>query len=183
MSESEIGFSVVVVNMPSENFKDAWFFLNQAGRETDVFKIRQYLRASCVFFCASVESWYNKMIAYHLERKNNKSSEEVKLYEFLTDNEADYFHKNVNTSLKKYLPEAIGKDPSTLNQDTLDKYRELTELRNRIAHYTPVGFNAVYDTNQMFTLLQTAPQLLRDLISMYEPVSPNHWVSQDYSDL
>lgn len=179
-----ISGTVIILNMPSEHFKDAWFFYNRSVQETDNFIKRRYLRASCIFYCATVEAWYNKMIARYLhERIDNLSEKERKLYNFLTDPAADYFHKNVNNSLREHLPAAMRKDPTTLNQEKLEAYIAITRVRNKIAHYTDAGHNEAYNSDALSTLLSNAPQVIRELIEEYEPITSGHWVLKDYSNL
>lgn len=164
--------SVTVLQMSSEMFNDALFYRERAlEANISQFDRRRYLRTSLIFFCCSVESWVNKVIVHQFKKKAYLTREERDILIKLEDPD-DPRGKiiNIPKKLRRIFPKALGVDA---NNALIERYLQLSKVRNSIIHFSPGNFEDAYNENDLTTLVNEAPQIIEELMYSYYPQNIN----------
>ncbi|KKX56357.1 hypothetical protein [Brevibacillus borstelensis] len=174
---------VVVTNMGNEMFNDGLFYTEQAELHKDQqFNKWRYCRSAIICFCVAAEAELAKLIAHSLRKQPHLSPEYTEILLFLTDPNSDKpIPKKLKNIRKKYnlLRRLNGLRPQKPDQ----RYMELTELRNKIIHYTFSSHEDVY-AGTILDSTKIARDAVRDFIAdLYSIVreTPPEWVNNNSS--
>jgi hypothetical protein len=172
------------VDLSSEMFRDALFFREKATLipSTECFIRWRYVRASIIYFCCALESWVNSTLTKKLQEKQKVQilpRFEHDLLNFLLNEDFYEPHNpviklNIPTKLRKTLPQVLSLQE--IDDKIINQYLELVKLRNRIIHFSSKDLEAVYESETLYLMLHSAPEIIEKLITMFEPANVPDWV-------
>ena len=147
-----LGIQPTLLNMSEELYNDALFFVSQEKGTIDSAIRLRYRRMALICFCASSEAYINGELRRFISNKNSTSrtSYEQKVLDFIEQPTATLPSNYLG--IKPRLYRCVGKIFAgqflDLNNNTIssfEKFIELTEARNAIAHYATKNREVVYD--------------------------------------
>ena len=172
------------VDLSSEMFRDALFFREKATfiPSTECFIRWRYVRASIIYFCCALESWVNSTLTKKLQEKQKVQvlpRFEHDLLNFLLNEDFYEPHNpviklNIPTKLRKTLPQVLSLQE--IDDEIINQYLELVKLRNRIIHFSSKDLETVYESETLYLMLHSAPEIIEKLITMFESDNVPDWV-------
>ena len=172
------------VDLSSEMFRDALFFREKATLipSTECFIRWRYVRASIIYFCCALESWVNSTLTKKLQEKEKMQvlpRFEHDLLNYLLNEDFYEPHNpvikiNIPTKLRRTLPQVLSLQE--IDDEIINQYLELVKLRNRIIHFSSKDLEIVYESETLYLMLHSAPEIIEKLITMYEPDDVPDWV-------
>ncbi|OAT71891.1 hypothetical protein [Parageobacillus thermoglucosidasius] len=196
MSTNDMPSSIIITNMPQEMYNDGLYYLNEAKKLNcdQRFAKWRFFRSAIINFCISTETFLHQTIVHHLKQKNTLNKYEQDWLDFLENPNSTIDIKtlkhgiNVKSKFINVLGWIISSD-LTKNHDYMSKfnnYKNLTEFRNKIVHYSTSNHSPVY--RQIENWANQAPDIASEMIIAIHHVAPIHanppsWVlSKAYID-
>ncbi len=172
---------IQVANLSDEMFNDGLLFTELAKQTKDDYERWRYFRTSIMSFCSSVEAWVSKLIYLNLSKRDSLTKDEQGILDFLEtpNKKMPKGFTNIKKRLYNFLPTSIDPDKSIgENNPKIERYIELSQMRNTIVHYSKKDFYKLYGTElERFAL--EAPAIIEELFSEYRAIFPEildaHW--------
>ncbi|MGG1644464.1 hypothetical protein ACIFQM_25040 [Paenibacillus sp. NRS-1782] len=148
----------------AEMFNDALYYLQEG--ETSDYEFAQYrfYRSAIINFCASAEAAISKIVHKHLKQNENSlKPDDLVLLKNLNDfNEIPpKSFKTIRSKIKTV--ERLLKQKFT--EKTKTSYLELTDVRNKIIHYSTSYASIVYEDGSVKRMANGAPEIVDAFIT------------------
>lgn len=162
---SDLVSSMSVPSYMAEMHNDALYYLDEGNRAENVFVKRRFHRSAITNFCTSAEAALSKLVYDFLKANESSlsSDKDIELLIILGDPRAipPKRFKTIRSKIKTF--EKLYR--KTIPSEIKDPYIELTELRNKIIHYSSSYSDIIYTSGQVEGGANRASQILDDFLS------------------
>lgn len=172
---------IQVANLSDEMFNDGLLFTELAKQTENDFEKWRYFRTSIMSFCSSAEAWVSKLIHLNLSKKNSLTEYEQGILDFLEtpNKKMPKGFTSIKKRLYNFLPVSIDPEKSIgENNPKIERYIELSQMRNTIVHYSKKDFYNLYGIELECYALE-APAIIEEMFNEYRAIFPSildaHW--------